>query len=178
MTPLKINDKIRIEIRSFIEVIMNLEGILLEYGKSKNIGRLRLDSTGVCNILVNDEQIVTFEKSLDREGFFVYSAIGIIPPGEEKELALSILQANLFGKETGHANIGYVEQTRTLVLFEYFDENGLEYSRFHQRFNKYIQYLFYWLVKLKADESLSNKPQSIDVPFDQMNDKDKKIFYA
>ena len=166
------------EIHPFTEVIMNLENILLEYGKSKNIGRLHLDSTGVCNILVNDEQIVTFEKSLDREGFFVYSSIGTIPVGEEKELALSILKSNLFGKETGHANIGYVEQTRTLVLFEYFDENGLEYSRFYQRFNKYIQYLYYWLVRLKVDEGLSNAPQSFDGHFDSFDDKDKKIFYA
>lgn len=156
---------------------MDLEDILLEYGKSKQLGLLKLDSTGLCNILINDNQIVTFEKSLDREGFYVYSPIGTIPVGEEKELALMVLQGNLFGKETGQANIGYVEQTRTLVLFEYFDNYGLDFSHFNHRFNKYIQYLFYWLVKLKAVETVPEQMEEFDLPHD-MDNKDKKIFYA
>lgn len=153
---------------------MDLENILLEYGNSKNIGRLQLDSTGICNVLVNDH-LISFEKSLDKQGFFIYSAIGILPAGEDKEMGLMLLESNLFGKETGQASIGYIAQSRTIVLFEYFELNSLEYSQFIHRFNKYIQYLFYWLIKLEAKDIFDTPA---DLPIDKPEINDKKIFYA
>jgi hypothetical protein len=151
---------------------MELESILLEYGKSKQLGKLELDSSGVCTLLVNNH-LVTFEKSLDREGFFVYSSIGTIPVGKEQEISLMVLKGNLFNKETGQANIGYIELTRTLVLFEYFEKNTLDYTRFLQRFDQYIQHLFYWIVKLESPENLREQE---NVP--ERDTNNKKIFYV
>lgn len=129
---------------------MELENLLKEYGKSKGLGRtLKLDSSGVCTLLVNDQYLVTFEKSLDKEGFYVYSSIGSIPAGKEQEYSLVVLEGNLFGKETGLANIGYMSQNRTLVLFEYFDKN-IDYHQFNKKVNSFLQYLFYWIVKLDS----------------------------
>lgn len=154
---------------------MDLESILMEYGKSNNLGKLQLDSSGVCTLLINENCLVSFEKSLDKEGFYVYSSIGTIPPGKEQELSLIVLKGNLFGKETGRASIGCADQSRTLVLFEYFDENSLDYPQFSKRLNDFLQHLFYWIVKLESAEptvhpsSLKNESQAL---------ADKKIFYA
>ncbi|QLH36712.1 MAG: type III secretion system chaperone [Parachlamydiaceae bacterium] len=151
---------------------MDLEDILIEYGKSMNLGKLQLDSSGVCTILINDN-LISFEKTLDKEGFYLYASIGSLPPDRELSISLMALEANLFGKETGHANIGYEEQSRTLVLFEYFHESSLDYGLFMQRFNEFAQYLFYWITKL---ESVEHLPQ---VPREEENlSKQKKIYYA
>lgn len=149
---------------------MDLESILIEYGKIMNIGRLQLDSSGICTLLVNDSYLVSFEKSLDKEGFYVYSSIGHVPVGKEEQFFSSVLKGNLFGKETGQSSIGYVEETRTLVLFEYFDSNTIDYAKFFHRFNLFIQHLFYWIVKLDSSEQLDTHHE--DQP------AHKKIFYA
>jgi Tir chaperone protein (CesT) family len=150
---------------------MNLESILQDYGKEQNIGKLQLDASGLCNLLVNETQIVTFEQSLSDEGFYVYSAIGAVPVGKELEYGQMALKGNLFGKETGRSSIGYVEQTRTLVLFEYFDNNGLKYMHFNERFNEFLQHLFYWKLKIQLpSKNLEQKPQ--------VEDKNKKVFYV
>lgn len=155
---------------------MDLESILLEYGKSKHLGKLQLNSSGSCTLLINENYLVTFEKSLDKEGFFVYSSIGTIPPGKEQELSLLVLKGNLFGKETGQASIGYVDQSRTLVLFEYFDINAIDYAQFSHRFNNFLQHLFYWIVKLEsADQPAPHSILKNDIH--HAHDK-KKIFYA
>lgn len=151
---------------------MDLEGILLEYGALMNLGKLRLDSSGICTLLIEDHYLVSFEKSLHHEGFYVYSSIGHIPSGKEKDLALMALEGNLFGKETGRANIGYVSQSRTLVIFEYFDHETTDFAIFLQRFKDFLQHLFYWIVKLEsADEfpSLSSDTLSQERP---------NVFYA
>lgn len=153
---------------------MDLESILLEYGKLKNLGKLHLDSHGVCTLLINDNFLITFEKSLDKEGFFVYAAIGALPVGKEQELSLIALSGNLFGKETGRANIGYVEQSRSLVLFEYFDEDTIDYPHFSQRFNHFIQHLFYWVVKMEYSDQISNHSSLQN----DTKPAHKKIFYA
>lgn len=155
---------------------MELESILIEYGKSKNLGKLQLDSSGQCTILINNHYLITFEKSLHKDGFYVYSSIGSIPLGKEQEYSMMALKGNLFGKETGQASIGYVEQNRALVLFEYFDQNIVNYEQFSQRFNQFLRHLFYWITKL---ESVSQNPSQAPL-IDETLPKHvhKKIFYA
>lgn len=155
---------------------MDLESILKEYGKSMHVDKLQLDKSGLCTILINDNFLVTFEKSLDREGFYVYAKIGNLSPSNEKEVALMVLEGNLFGKETGQANIGYVNPSRTLVLFEYFDKNFTDYVHFSQRFNDFLQHLFYWIVKLESSAQLTHQPSlKHNIEHTHIH---KKIFYA
>lgn len=154
---------------------MDLENILTEYGKSHRLGRLQLDASGLCTLLINDHYLITFEKSLDKEGFYIYASIGQIPLEKEEEISLIALKGNLFGKETGRANIGYVEATRTLVLFEYFEHQHLDYPTFFHRFNQFTQYLFYWVVKL---DSIIHQKDLLDKSLKNHDHTNKKIFYA
>lgn len=155
---------------------MTLETILMEYGKAKHLGKLQLDSSGVCTLLFNKNYLVTFEKSLNKDGFYVFSSIGTMPPNKEQEISLMVLKGNLFGKETGQASIGYVEQTRTLVLFEYFDNNTTDFTHFSQRLNQFLQHLFYWVVKLEStDQSVPQHTLKNDILQAHAH---KKIFYA
>ncbi|KIC76202.1 hypothetical protein DB42_EA00740 [Neochlamydia sp. EPS4] len=156
---------------------MELEDLLLEYGRSKQLGRLQLDSSGLCTLLMNGHYLLTFEKSHDQEGFYLYSSVGDLPLEKEGEVILMALKGNLFGRETGRASLGYVEQTRSLVLFEYFDKNELNYLQFIQRFNQFVKYLFYWITKLKASASPDMDKKAAVEPRPTFHHS-KKIFYA
>ena len=80
---------------------MNLELLLLEYGKFKQLRKLQLDSSGICTLLINNT-LVAFEKSSDGQGFFVYASLGVFPPEQENQANRILLKGNLFGKETEH----------------------------------------------------------------------------
>ncbi|KIA76859.1 type III secretion system chaperone [Parachlamydia acanthamoebae] len=156
---------------------MQLEEILREYGRRKGIGKLELDDEGICRLMINKTSTISFEKSLFDNGFFIYTSVGILPVDKEKELSLSALIGNLFGKETGQAHLGYEPNSRSLVLFTFISYEGLTYSKFNSDFEEFIYYMLYWISKfeeLKSESGESTK-KGLYHPIDEKN---KNIFYA
>lgn len=155
---------------------MQLEEILKEYSRVKNAGKLELNISGVCRLHINNSLVVSLEKSLDGQGFYIYATIGSIPADKEKQIGMLALGGNLFGRETGRANIGFSDETRSLILFEYFEEAAITFASFFERFEKFVHYVSYWMVKLE------NRPKSEEsFPFQKLfphSPKDTKIFFA
>lgn len=140
---------------------MKLEDLLAQLSESEELGELKLDSNGICRILINENYLIAIERDLSEEKFFLYSNIGIIPGGFEGEIGLLALTGNLFGKETGNSHIGYVPQTRSLVLFQDFNEESTDFPTFQKTFREFVQYLVYWTSKL---EKTINKNHNISSP--------------
>lgn len=158
---------------------MSLSDLLKELGEKKGLGTLALDATGVCRLIINKDQLLTFEKSLKEGVFYLYSSVGELRPDREKELTLLALQGNLFGNETGQASLGYLPKERSLVLFETFDENQLYYPEFERKFEEFIGYLAYWINKLKKPSAPTMEDISLDKHVrDLQQHKDLKIFFA
>lgn len=134
---------------------MKLEDLLLEHGKRQQIGKLKLNSAGICSLVVNETCVVSFEKSLDGKGFFIYAVVGILPIEREKEISVMALIGNLFGKETGKANLGYAQHNRSLVLFEYFDEETTDFATYYINFEEFVGFLTYWMNKLEKSAEAS-----------------------
>ncbi|MBS4167580.1 type III secretion system chaperone [Parachlamydia sp. AcF125] len=151
---------------------MQLEEILLEYGRRKGIGKLELNGEGICRLIINKTYTVSFEKSVFENGFFIYSSVGILPIDKEKELSIAALTGNLFGKETGKAQLGYEPNNRALVLFTFISQDGLNYSKFNSYFEEFIYYMLYWVSKF---EELQNETKKLPHPINEIN---KNIFYA
>lgn len=152
---------------------MKLEDILIEFGNLKGLGRLSLNSSGTCYLTINDTLIVSFEKSIRNNEFYLYSTIGPLPAGKEKEFCLMALSGNLFGKETGHASLGYEHNSHSLVLFERFEEDATDIHSFNNRFNEFLSYLTYWNSRLEAAESADGSAHKQD----EVQPK-KTIFFA
>lgn len=133
---------------------MKLEDLLIEFGNLKGLGRLSLNSSGTCYLTINDTLIVSLEKSIRDHEFYLYSTVGQIPAGKEMEFSLVALNGNLFGKETGHANLGYEPNSHSLVIFERFEEDATDLHAFNDRFEEFLSYLTYWTSKLEEFESV------------------------
>ena len=158
---------------------MKLEHLLQEFGKKKELGKLELAPSGKCKVVVNNKLVVSFEKSLDGKGFFIYAVVTQIPPEREKELSLMALGGNLFRKETGDASLGYLPQSRSLVLFKYLEEANIDYPGFDNKFEKFLQYLAYWKNKVEVETAPELQDISLDKHiFDLQRHKDMKIFFA
>lgn len=155
---------------------MRLEEILKEYSRVKNTGKLELNEMGVCRLYINNSLVVSLEKSLDGHGFYIYATIGSLPADKENQTILMALSGNLFGKETGRANIGFSEKTRSLILFEYFEETAMTFEAYLERFEKFVRYVSYWMVKLeKRSKSEEEEYPSHNPPLAVHN---MRIFFA
>ena len=129
---------------------MRLEELLEELSKEISPIAVKLDNQGLCQITLNKSAVVALEKSSDNEGFYIYTAVGIIPQEKEKKISLDALSGNLFGKETGKASLGYVPNTNTLVLFRYILEEGLTYTAFRKLLEEFFAYLKIWHEKVET----------------------------
>ncbi len=145
---------------------MKTEDLLIEYGKLKGLGTLDFNKQGVCHLTFNDTLLVSIEKSFDGEGLFIYSIVGELPLDKEKEIATTILEANLFGKETGPCVLGYDSRIRSIILFRYVSEEKLDLNSFQDELTQFFYYLAHWLAKF---ESICSK--TADEHLDKFNKK-------
>jgi len=158
---------------------MKLEEILSEFSKKEGIENLTLDSFGKCKLIIDDRLLIVFEKSLEEEGFYLYSIVTEVPLSREKEITIMALEGNLFGKETGSANLGLHSDSRSLILFDYFQESETNYSVFDGRYSSFLQHLVYW--KRKTENEHPPELQDICLEkhvFDLKDYQDMKIFFA
>jgi len=125
----------------------HLRDLLSEYGKKSGLGPLEMDARGVATLEFNDRYLVAFEEALGSKGMFLYAVLCSIPIGDEEIFSIQALEANLFGKETGRSSIGYDSKTRSLILFDYLDYEGLDFNHFLERLQSFCAYLEYWQHK-------------------------------
>jgi len=126
---------------------MKLENLLPEYAQKLGMGKIVPEADGIVTLRFNDEHLVTLEPSLDGEGFYIYSVVGSMPEMEE-ELARELLGSNLFGKETGHASLGYEPTVGALLLFQFFHHETTDLTAFEKELEKFLGYLAHWKGRL------------------------------
>ena len=129
---------------------MILREILQQLSKIHHLPSLELEAYGTCTLTINETLPISFERAFDDQGFFIFTVVGQLSQTVDEKEILSYLNANLFGSQTGRANLGYDNHTHSLVLFEYFEENNLEFSSFLDRFAKFTGYATYWLAKMDS----------------------------
>lgn len=151
---------------------MRLEQILIEYSQENNLDHtLKIDQDNKCMMTVNEINTVVFERALARNGYYIYAAIGRIPPEREAEIAILALESNLFGLETGLSQLGYAKDQRLLVLFTYLEEENVDYENFKKVFKNFTDHLLHWNEKFAS----ILKAETAHIP--QSNDK-KNILFA
>ena len=106
-----------------------------------------------------------------------------MPVEKEKELSVMALIGNLFGNETGKANIGYAPNNRSLVLFEYFEEEYTDFSSYYLKFEEFVGYLTYWINKLEKSSVPAAATSSKELSFtkhvhDLPSHRNMNIFFA
>lgn len=129
---------------------MKLEEILEEQAKMMKMPGLRLDELGACHFVVNETTAVTIEKSLDGRSFYLHALVATVLAGEDESLFAELLEANLFGKETGAATLAYDAETRSVVLFQQFEEETTDYTQYQEALERFVGVCNHWKEKLIA----------------------------
>jgi hypothetical protein len=160
---------------------MTLEIFLKEYSEEKEFSKpLTLDDLDVCHLLVNDTTRVTFELDQEQKYFYLYTIIGIIPEDKTELVLKDAMQANLFGKETGFATLGFDPETRAMVLFERFSDQESTYETFKEHLGMFITLVERWIKRLEQNlEAKIPRPHTMDKELQTIMGKQKlQIFIA
>lgn len=96
-----------------------------------------------AHFVVNDKFCITLEEQEDGSRFYLYGVIGLIDPNEECLIFSKALEANLFGRGTGSASIGFDKQSRSLIMFQSF-EKTVDFKTFYKEFSLFLNLFGQW----------------------------------
>jgi hypothetical protein len=155
---------------------MNLKGLLQKYGERRKLTLTFQD--GIARIVMGDNALLNFEPAIDGQGFFLYANLGSVADGDQT-VFYEALSANVFGKETGKASLGYVKENHLLLLFQYFEETTTEPGYFEEQLDFFYRYYHYWVKKLEKIHSQISEPPPLSNYLKGLEEGGKmKIFFA
>ncbi len=139
---------------------MKLDEIMNKYKEIQKTPNLKKGKEGVWSFKVNNRYRLDLVKTSDEKGFFIYSSVGAITPGLEAEIYPSLLKGNLFGAETGKAVLAVEPESKTILLFQYFEEDSTSFELFNRSLEEFLSYVAYWTEKLFNPDRLKHEPQN------------------
>lgn len=141
---------------------MNINQLLNRLGQEIGLSDLALDEMHLCTLRFDNKDIVVVEVPPHAKQVYLYSMLFTIPKNDKADFYERLLEANLFGKETGMASFscnpktGEVFLTRTLTLAR------LDYEHFALALEELLQCIEYWREQYEQGQLLSGKEQPIN----------------
>ena len=123
---------------------MHLKDLIMEYGQEKGNSTVRLDETGHCHLLINNEITLSFEVDEEKNRFYMYALVGMVGPQYREKLFEEILSADLYNKETGGATLGLDKHRDEIILSRYFSLTDLDYVDFKRFLESFLGQVTHW----------------------------------
>lgn len=163
---------------------MILSEILAQVAQQSGAPRAETDAMGVTRLLINEKYLVHLRSSADDKYFYMYSKAGQLPQTSARgSLCEMLLEANLFGDETGKAMFSVHKETNTIILMKIFEAANTSFESYQHDFQLFINSLAHWKEKLASSSpaGTSSAPgQSVgesDV-LHLMSQHNQRIFFA
>ncbi|MDR1595334.1 MAG: type III secretion system chaperone [Puniceicoccales bacterium] len=123
--------------------------LLQAVGKSLSLPGLALDDNGHCVLLFDDKVVLNIELDIEKELLIVYSYIGEVPFEGRETIFETLLESNLFWKDTQGATIGIDKQTQTVVLAFPIELPLKRKENFEERLALFVDITESWITKLE-----------------------------
>jgi hypothetical protein len=132
--------------------------LLQAIGQSLDLPGLALDGNGHCVLLFDDKVVLNMEFDREKELLIIYSYIGEVPYEGREIIFETLLESNLFWKDTQGATIGIDKQTQTVVLAFPMELPLKKKENFEERLALFVDITESWINKL---EKMSTEAESI-----------------
>jgi hypothetical protein len=112
---------------------------------SKDIGAespLEASAPGVYEYLIADDLAIIITE-VQPDGFMLSSVLGPFPKGQEDAFLLSMMEGNLFGKETIGATLGLDREGKLLTLSRII-ERRVDYREFKETLEDFFHIVNFW----------------------------------
>ena len=143
---------------------MSIDQILRRLGQEIGLPKLGLDETQLCTLRFDNKNIIAIEVSSDERHAHLYSMVFTIPTTDKAAFYERLLNANLFGKETGMASFSCNPNTGEVFLIRTLTVEGLTYEHFATALEELLQCIEYWCEQYKQGQLLSGTELSHTSP--------------
>jgi hypothetical protein len=123
--------------------------LLESTGKSLGLPGLSLDENNHCVLLFDDKVVLNMELNEEKELLIIYSYLGEVPFEGRENIFESLLESNLFWKDTQGATIGIDRQTQTVVLAFPMELPLKRKEIFEDRLALFVELTESWIKKLE-----------------------------
>ena len=131
---------------------MNTEDLLQALAQRLGFEALRFDSDGICSLAFEERFTVTLERRDETDTLYLYSTLGPAPEDIIDQLTCfaALLEANLFGRGAGGANLGFEPQSQTLMISRVLPLNQLNAGALQNEFGLFVQATEAWCERVAA----------------------------
>lgn len=141
---------------------MNINQILNRLGQEIGLPGLALDDMHLCTLRFDNKDIVVVEVPPHAKQVYLYSMLFTIPKTDKADFYERLLEANLFGKETGMASFSCNPKTGEVFLTRSLTLARLDYEHFALALEELLQCIEYWREQYEQGQLLSGKEQPIN----------------
>lgn len=130
---------------------MNIRDVLAELGHQMGLN-VTLNDEGVCRLVFDDRFSVDVEASPDNDAVHLYSVLCPVPPENKEPFYERLLEANLFGGDTGGAWFALDGVHGEVVLNRTVKMTNTDYQDFADLLEAFVAHLESWSDKLSGGE--------------------------
>ncbi len=142
---------------------MNIHDVLAELGHQMGLN-VTLNEEGVCRLVFDERFPVDIEASPDNDAVHLYSVLCPIPPEDKERFYERLLEANLFGGDTGGAWFALDGSHGEVVLNRTVSMANIDYQDFANLLEGFVNHLEAWDDKLSHGElSVSTEEFTVDI---------------
>jgi hypothetical protein len=130
---------------------MNIRDVLAELGHQMGLN-VTLNDEGVCRLVFDDRFSVDVEASPDNDAVHLYSVLCPVPPENKEPFYERLLEANLFGGDTGGAWFALDGAHGEVVLNRTLKMTDTDYRDFADLLEAFVNHLEAWTDKLAGGD--------------------------
>ena len=111
---------------------------------------LPFDNDGICSLAFEERFTITLEWHAEHATLYLHSTLGTAPEDIIDQLTCfaALLEANLFGRGTGGANLAYEPRSQTLMISRTLVLSQLDADALQQAFGVFVQATETWCERV------------------------------
>ena len=147
-----------------MEVKDLITNIGLEFGL-----KLALNENSVASLIVDDRFEIEFEYVEDGDSLFGSYVLGKFEGDGNEKIYKALLDANLYGKDTGGGIFALDNRANEVILFFKVKASETDYEQFRSMMERYLNTLIDWSTRYEAliqsviSESKGSNPKDFDI---------------
>lgn len=127
----------------------NNQEALTALAATLGIDSLTFNSDHVCEILFDDEAVVTLEGRPDESHLRINGLVGDLEDSDSAEALRTLLHANFNGQGVGNASLGMDHVSNEVVLGQTVDVAAIGAAGLAKVLEAFVNYLMYWRENLR-----------------------------
>lgn len=129
---------------------MKFDDALSALGRQMNVPALAFNDDGVCRMVFDGALVVDCERVAGSdEAAWLYAVVASLP-AEREAVLMRLLEANLFGAETGEASLALDSVAGEILLQQKVDTAAMNDAVFAATLERFVHVLEYWRGELAA----------------------------